>query len=122
MTPIFVSLAGSLGAVTRFLVDSRIRAKYNQVFPWATLVINISGSFILGIAVGILLKHKGFTTVEAIVGAGFCGGYTTFSTASFETVRLLERKQYSAAISYAAGGLVLAGLAATIGLVIGQLL
>jgi CrcB protein len=122
MTPIYVSLAGSVGAITRFLVDSRIRAKYNQVFPWATLTINISGSLILGIAVGILLKHKGFTTIEAIIGAGFCGGYTTFSTASFETVRLLERKQYGAAISYAAGGLALASIAATIGLLIGQLL
>lgn len=121
MIPIAVSLAGSLGAVSRFVLDGHIRLKYDHSFPWATMIINVSGSLLLGIVSGVLLQHKGFADIGAIVGLGFCGGYTTFSTASFETVRLLERRKYLAATSQAVGGLLLSIIAAAIGIIIGQL-
>lgn len=122
MTAVWVSLAGSLGAMTRFVLDGHIKSRHSNEFPWATFIINVSGSIILGFVSGILLTHKGFADSETIIGVGFCGGYTTFSTASFETVRLLERQDYTRAIGNAAGGLVSATLAAAIGFALGQLL
>jgi CrcB protein len=119
MSEIYVALAGSIGAISRFVLDGHIRAKYNHTFPWATVVINITGSFILGLVSGVLLKRKGFADIETIIGIGFCGGYTTFSTASFETVRLLERREYKRAFGNAAGGLAATVLAASLGLIIG---
>lgn len=122
MTPIFIALAGSLGATSRFVLDGHLKARFGGAFPWATFIINVTGSFILGIVTGILLKHHNFNDVEAIIGVGFCGGYTTFSTASFETVRLLERREYRRALANAAGGLAATIVAAAIGLVIGEAL
>ena len=122
MIPIAVSFAGSFGAVSRFILDGHIRLKYDHSFPWATMVINTTGSLLLGILSGVLLRYKGFTDIETIIGVGFCGGYTTFSTASFETVRLLERRKYLSAIGQAVGGLLLTVVAASVGIVLGQLL
>lgn len=121
MMPIVLSFAGSFGAVSRFVLDGHIRLKYDHSFPWATLVINATGSLLLGVLSGVLLKHKGFTDTETIIGIGFCGGYTTFSTASFETVRLLERRKYISATGQAVGGLLLTVAAASIGIALGQL-
>jgi CrcB protein len=122
MTPVYISFAGSFGAVCRFVFDGHVRAKYDHGFPWATLIINVSGSFILGLVDGALVHHYGLKSVGAIIGVGFCGGYTTFSTASFETVRLLERQHYLAAFGNAIGGLGATVAAAAIGLFIGLLL
>lgn len=119
MTPIFIALAGSVGAVSRFIFDNYIKAKYNSEFPWATFVINVTGSLMLGLVAGVLLKYKYFNDIGTIIGVGFCGGYTTFSTASFETVRLLEKRRYAAASANAIGGLGATIIAASIGIVIG---
>jgi CrcB protein len=120
MNAVAVALAGSLGAISRFVLDGHIRARYSQNFPWATLIINITGSFVLGCLSGALLHHHDLTNVETVIGMGFCGGYTTFSTASFETVRLLERREYGRAIANAAGSLGATIAAAAIGVMLGQ--
>lgn len=122
MTPIYISLAGSLGAVSRFMIDGHMKHKYNHGFPRATLLINTTGSLLLGLVSGVLIRHHGFATDEAIIGIGFCGGYTTFSTASFETVRLLEQRRYNRASLQAIGGLVAAVVSAAIGIAVGQML
>lgn len=122
MTPIFVALAGSLGAATRFVVDGHIKARFDHTFPWATLTVNVTGSLLLGFMAGILLRHHNLTESEAIIGIGFCGGYTTFSTASFETVRLLEQRSYGAALGNAVGTLIMTAAAAAIGIIVGRLL
>lgn len=121
MTALYISLAGSLGAVLRFMIDGHIKHAFRHGFPWATLLINTTGSLLLGLVTGILINHRGFASNEAIIGIGFCGGYTTFSTASFETVRLLEQHRFRRASLQAIGGLASAVLAAGVGLYIGQL-
>jgi CrcB protein len=121
MIAMYVALAGSLGAICRFIIDGYIRAVLNTTFPWATLCINVSGSFILGIVTGVALHTPGATILVAIVGAGFCGGYTTFSTASFETVRLLEQRNYVAAFVNAAGTAGITLVTASAGIAIGLL-
>lgn len=116
-----IAAAGSLGAMSRFVLDGHIKARYNHSFPWATFIINVTGSLLLGFVTSVLIMHRSFANAEAVVGIGFCGGYTTFSTASFETVRLLEKRHYSAAMANALGGLVATVVAATCGLYIGRL-
>ena len=92
MTVVWVGLvvAGSLGAPTRFLLDGFVQDHTSGAFPWGTFAINMTGSMALGLLTGATLYHAFPTTPKIILGAGFCGAYTTFSTWTFETVRLLE--------------------------------
>jgi CrcB protein len=113
MTAAVVALAGGIGAVLRFLADGSIRSRTNGGFPWATLLINLTGSFVLGLMVGL---SSGWW--RAVLGTGLCGGYTTFSAASFESVRLLEQRRFGAAAAHAVGGLVACLAAASAGLAI----
>lgn len=121
MTAALIALAGSLGAISRYVLDGHIKTRYAYTFPLATIIINVSGSLLLGIISGVLLKHHGFAGAEAVIGTGFCGGYTTFSTASFETVRLIEERRYTAATGNAVGSLLATYIAAVLGIAIGQL-
>ncbi len=98
MIVLLVCLAGGVGALTRFVVDGIIRSKLGRDFPWGTIVINGSGALLLGGITALALHHNVSTTYKVVLGTGFCGGYTTFSTASFETVRLLEEKRPWAAV------------------------
>lgn len=116
MTPVWVTLAGSAGAVTRFLVDGAIRARWPHRWPWATFWINVSGSALLGLLTGLVMFAGVPEVTRVIVGVGFCGGYTTFGTASFETARLLQQDRRWPAVAYAAGSLLAATVAAGLGL------
>lgn len=116
MTALWLSLAGGIGAITRYGLDTRLRARWRVEFPVGTLLINVSGSLILGVVTGLVIAHGASTDLRAIVGTGFCGGYTTFSAASVETVRLAEQRRWVACLSYSAGSLLLALLAAGVGL------
>jgi CrcB protein len=118
MIAVWLSLAGGAGAIARYVLDSTVRARWPVNFPIGTLVINVSGSFILGILAGLVIAHGASTDLRTIAGTGFCGGYTTFSAASVETVRLAEQRRWALCLSYAAGSLVLALLAAGLGLAV----
>ncbi|MBG6224568.1 CrcB protein [Arthrobacter sp. CAN_A2] len=114
--------AGGLGAVARFVLDGVIRAPLRGVVPIGTMTVNISGSFLLG-----LLTALGMISVlppewTLIWGVGFLGGYTTFSTASSETVRLLQADRVGAAVLSGAGTALAALAAAALGLSAGLLL
>jgi CrcB protein len=116
MTILIVMLAGGTGALLRFIVDGLVRTKLGRIFPWGTLIINASGSLLLGIITGLVLYHHDSSVVKLIIGTGFCGGYTTFSTASFETVRLIEERRFHVAVFNALGGLTIVVAAAALGL------
>ncbi|MFY2791539.1 fluoride efflux transporter CrcB [Rhodococcus sp. MALMAid1271] len=103
MIALWVVLAGSAGAVSRFVLDGVIRSRLKTEIPYATVVINVVGSAILGVVAGLVTFRSAPEQVQAIVGVGFCGGFTTFSTASVETVRLLERRRYGSAAYNAVG-------------------
>jgi CrcB protein len=83
-------LGGAVGAPARYLADGFVQSRTRGVFPWGTFAINVSGSFVLGVVTGAALYHGLGPLPKAAIGAGFCGAYTTFSTFSYETVRLLE--------------------------------
>lgn len=102
MTWLLVALGGALGAVTRFVVDGEIKRHFSS-WPLATLVINLVGSFVLGWAVA---EHPS-ANVSALVVTGLCGGFTTFSTASVDTLTLARQHRPTAAFTYALGTLLL---------------
>lgn len=124
MTPlVFVALAiaGGLGAAARFAVDGVIGTRVRTVFPWATFIINVSGSLILGLLTALAADTVVPTTLALVVGTGFLGGYTTFSTTSFETVRLLGEKRYVVSIANAVGTLIVTVTGAALGYWAGSL-
>jgi fluoride exporter len=76
MIGIWIAAAGALGAVTRFVVDGHIRQRWSSSFPWATLVINVSGSLLLGVLTGLVLYRGNPVDLRLVLGTGFCGGGT----------------------------------------------
>lgn len=117
-----LAIAGGVGAASRLLVDGVIRARSSGQLPWGTIVINLSGSLLLGLIAGLTTAHVLPEAVQLIAGTGFLGGYTTFSTASFETVRLLQERRWVAGLLNGLGVLVGATAAAGLGLWAGSLL
>jgi CrcB protein len=86
-----VMLGAAVGAPCRWLLDQRIQSSHDSVFPWGTLTINVTGSLLLGVILGTVALGHGSPELAALAGTGFCGGFTTFSTFGFETVRLAEQ-------------------------------
>ncbi len=107
---------GCLGAVARFVVDGNIKRWRSTTFPWATVVINVTGSLVLGMLAGLVISHGAPTGLQAVVGTGFCGGYTTFSTASVETIRLAQQRHGMLAMANAVGSVVASVTACAAGL------
>jgi len=93
MTLALVMLGASLGAPSRWLVDRAVAARNDSVFPWGTFAVNVLGSFLLGAIAAAALGEAWY----ALLGTGFCGGFTTFSTFSLETFRLVEEGSHEIA-------------------------
>jgi CrcB protein len=110
-----VLAGGMVGAPARYLVDRAIQARRDTVFPWGTLAVNLAGSLVLGFLLGAQ-RHLGLSpAVFALLGTGLCGGLTTFSTFSYETLRLLEDGAVSEAGLNVIGSLAAAVLLAWLG-------
>jgi fluoride exporter len=112
-----VTAGGIVGAPSRYLLDQFVTGRISSGLPWGTLAINLSGSLLLGFLTGLTLAGHFPPTAKALLGTGFCGAYTTFSTFTFETVRLMENGRFLSAagnvlVSVAVGlGAAAAGLA-----------
>lgn len=104
MEVLLISLGGALGAVLRYAVGQLLS---KPSFPWATLVVNALGSFVLG----VVLFGVSRTDVLLLVSVGFCGAFTTFSSFSFQTVGLWERDEHARAVLNAVGNLLVSLLA-----------
>ncbi|WP_413563271.1 fluoride efflux transporter CrcB [Catenulispora pinistramenti] len=118
MLMLAVSAAAALGAPARYLLDKAIAGRRASALPIGTMTINVTGAFVLGLLTGLALHDGMPKDVVTIAGTGFCGAYTTFSTFSYETMRLVEdgsviEATWNAAISLAAG---MAAAAAGLGL------
>jgi len=116
---VLLSVAGGVGAIVRFVLDGFIRAHLHTKFAWATTIINVSGSLVLGFLTGLTVEHLVSTDISYVIGTGFLGGYTTFSTASYETVQLIKKGRYGESFISGIVMLVLALAAAGLGLWIG---
>jgi CrcB protein len=87
-------VAGALGAVLRYLVDHAVQRRSWSTFPRGILVVNLSGSLVLGVLAGSAAHHGVSATWLTVAGTGLIGAYTTFSTFTFDTVHLLESREW----------------------------
>ncbi|MDR6987641.1 CrcB protein [Paenarthrobacter nitroguajacolicus] len=122
MTVLLLALAGGVGAAVRFVVDGLVRERLKTAFPWGTVAINISGSLLLGLLAGFVMRGHAPESLMLVLGTGFLGGYTTFSTASLETVRLVQSGRTALAVINALGTMVVSVLAAAAGVSISLLM
>lgn len=113
--------AGAVGAPARYFVDGLVGDRTEGAFPWGTFLVNASGSFVLGLLTGMALYHALPKTPKVVLGTGFCGAYTTFSTFTFETVRLLEEGAVNEALRNSFGTLVTCAAAAAAGVALAAL-
>jgi len=111
-----VAAAGGVGAASRLFLDGLVRTRVGGGFPVGTTIINVSGSLLLGFVTGLAMNHLLAPQWSVVIGVGLLGGYTTFSTASFETVRLAQSRRYGAALANGIGMLVAAVAASGLGL------
>jgi len=108
VTVLWVALGAAVGAPARYLTDRAFQRLLPGRFPWGTFTVNVLGSFVLG-----LVSVAAGPTVTALVGVGFCGALTTYSTFAYETLGLTERRAVGAAVANLAGS-VAAGVAAAL--------
>ena len=118
---IALAVAGGLGATARMLLDGLIKSCMSVALPWGTIIINVSGSLALGVLTGAAAAHVLPESWHLVLGTGFLGGYTTFSTASFETVKLIEERKWGSSLLSGIGTLIFATAASGLGLWAGGL-
>jgi CrcB protein len=112
-----VSVGGFCGAVARYLAGLWAVERWGAALPWGTLLINLSGSFVLGFYLTLVTERcAGRSTSRLLVATGFLGAYTTFSTFSYEVVQLMTQGHQLQALGYVAGSLVLGLAAAAVGM------
>ena len=111
MNWILVGIGGACGAVTRYGLGQLLAAKLNKTFPWAVLLINVSGAFLLGLVVGAKLSGGWLL----LLADGFLGAYTTFSTFMVEDFELFAGRKIMNAIFYVSSTVLLGLLAFTVG-------
>jgi len=117
---LLVAVAGALGAVARWSLDRLVMGLLlpRASFPWGTLLINASGSFALGLVVGLGARQILTGALVTVLGGGFIGAYTTFSTLTAESIALLERDSKLAAAANLLGTVVAGTLLAALGLLV----
>lgn len=106
-----VALAGGLGAAARYVTDTLLRERREWTAPAATFLINATGSFLLGLFTGLVTDG----TWHALLGAGFCGGFTTFSTAMLDAVRLWREQRRGRAAVFLFGQFIVCAVFAVAG-------
>ncbi|GAB2590190.1 fluoride efflux transporter FluC [Microlunatus antarcticus] len=120
MTVLLLALAGGLGAVARFVLDGAVSSARPWRYPVATTLINLTGSFLLGLLAGLAATALLPGSALLVLGTGFLGGYTTFSTAAYEAVRLAEQRRWGAALLHGVGQVVAATALAALGYLLGS--
>ncbi|MGW1106063.1 fluoride efflux transporter CrcB [Streptomyces sp. NPDC002540] len=111
MNWLLVIIGAAVGAPLRYLTDRAVQSRHDTVFPWGTLAVNVSGSLVLGLLTGAATAGAATSHLQLLLGTGLCGALTTYSTFSYETLRLAEdgARFYAAANILAS---VVAGLGA----------
>jgi fluoride exporter len=119
----WVGLGGFVGANARYWIGGWVQARWGAAFPWSTFVINITGSFILGLFVTLLGERyivRGAPALRLLVAVGFVGAYTTFSTFELETLGLVQTAAWLRALGNAFGSLFAGFLAVWLGVLLGR--
>lgn len=116
-----VAIGAALGGVSRHYLSVFVQQRAGPDFPVGTLVINVTGSFLLGLIMRYALQTDAISPeARSFLATGFCGGYTTFSTFTYETLRLLEDGEYGRAGLYVGASVIVALLATLLGFAAAQ--
>jgi CrcB protein len=121
MTTLLVMIGGALGAFARYTVGGWVQNRFGPAFPWATLFVNITAAFLLGVIVSVTEKSPSKVNSRAFLGIGFCGGYSTFSAFSYETMRQVQEGKLALATASSAANVVLTVFAVFVGVAVGGL-
>ena len=122
MTLLLIALGGAAGSVLRYLLGGRAQHFAPHGFPLGTLFVNVVGCFLVGILIRQFMNIQTHNYLRALLVVGFCGGFTTFSTFSMETVGLIEGGEYSSAIGYIALSITLCLTATFAGMTVMRLI
>ncbi|WP_207494321.1 fluoride efflux transporter CrcB [Aridibaculum aurantiacum] len=114
---LMVGVGGMIGSILRFTITILVG---NQSFPFATFCINIIGSFIIGIVLGMAVHQFSSNTLRLFLATGICGGFTTFAAFSIESMQMLQQQKYVVAATYITGSIVLSIAAACTGFYISR--
>lgn len=115
----YVALGGAIGASARHLVGIGAKSWFGTGFPYGTFIVNVLGSFLMGLLIGWLaLKISGHENLKLFLATGLLGGFTTFSAFSLDAIQLFEKKDYAAFAGYVGGSVILSLLALFLGLII----
>ena len=115
-------LAAAVGAPARYVIEGLVQERTDSAFPLGTFVVNVSGCLVLGIISGIGLYHGLGSTTRTVLGTGGMGAYTTFSTFTFQTVRLSQEGAVNEAVRYVAASFLVGLAAAAAGLALAAIL
>jgi CrcB protein len=102
-----ILLAGAFGALARTLINDAIVQRVASDFPYGILIINLIGSFVLGLLTGMAMYHGLSADALIVTGTGICGGFTTWSTSIWESLQLLRLRLFRQSVLYTVGGLAL---------------
>lgn len=120
---LWIAFGGALGSVARYWLSGVVADRFGETFPWGTLIINVSGSFVIGLF-GTLTDPDGRWLVgpsaRQFVMIGLCGGYTTFSSFSWQTLKLIQDRQWPAAGFNVIGSVILCMIAVWLGHVMAE--
>ncbi|HLZ23909.1 MAG TPA: fluoride efflux transporter CrcB [Ktedonobacterales bacterium] len=119
---LLVAAGGALGAVGRYLLGAWIAARVSPDFPWGTFLINVSGAFLIGVVFGLVTEGMLSAEARLFLAVGVLGGYTTFSTFSYETLELLTDGNIEAFLLNGAGQLIAGLVAVYLGLIVSRVL
>lgn len=116
-----VGVAAAVGASCRYLLDQVIQHQHDRTFPWGTFTINVSGSLLLGLVLSLAEHHGLMSNATTIIGVGFAGGYTTWSTLMWESLALGEAGALAESAGNVVGSLAAGFAAAAVGFGLGQI-
>ena len=118
---LYVAVGSAFGGVSRYVVGAAIQQRFGLAFPMGTLLINITGSFLIGFILRLALGGTQMSPeTRILLTTGFCGGFTTFSTFSYETATLIEGGQYRRATTYVVLSVVVSVVATFAGFALAQ--
>lgn len=122
MNVLLVATGGAIGAVLRYLLGGWIQGRLGPDFPWGTFIVNVSGSLLIGVVLGLAAQGALSGEARLFLAVGILGGYTTFSTFSYETLQLIEDGNLAGTLLNAVGQVAAGLIAVYVGVVISRAL